>query len=176
VTEAHGPIQPSAATLIDPDLIEAARILRGALTRVHPSFRFEERLAARIDAAAGGLARASIADDGARPGGRAATFAPDPILFPGAAALEAIAAADVPPLRDGVPSQWRVALPVSFSGRVPRRALIGGAIASGVSLAGAAILATRWRRRPAGSPFARAARAAHRSSGNRGRVARGGVA
>jgi hypothetical protein len=69
VTEARGRVQPSAATLIDPDLIEAARILRGALVRVHPSFRFEERLAARIDAAAGDLQRASIADGGTRPGG-----------------------------------------------------------------------------------------------------------
>lgn len=176
MTEGHGPAHPTAATLIDPDLIEAARILRGALVRVHPSFRFEERLAARIDAAAGDLGRASIADGGVAPGASAATFGRDPILFPGTAALEGIAAGDVPLLRDGAPPQWRVGLPVGFSGRVPRRALIGGAIASGVSLAGAALLATRWRRRPAGSAFARAARAAHRSSGNRGRVARGGVA
>lgn len=176
MTEAHGPVHPPAATLIDPDLIEAARILRGALVRVHPSFRFGERLAARIDAAAGDLPGPAIADDWARPGGLAARFGRDPILFPGAGALEGTAAADVPLPRDEAPPPWRKALPAGFSGRLPRRALIGGAIASGVSLAGAAILATRWRRRPAGSAFARAARAAHRSSGNRGRVARGGVA
>jgi hypothetical protein len=176
VTEARGPVQRSAATLIDPDLIEAARILRGALVRVHPSFRFEERLAARIDAAAGDVPRAAIADDAMRPGRPGAAYGRDPILFPGAAALEGIAAADGLIAREGAPPAWRVTVPVSFSRRVPRGAIIGGAIASGVSLAGAAILATRWRRRPTGSPFARAARAAHRSSRNRGRVARGGVA
>jgi hypothetical protein len=176
VTEARGRVQPSGATLIDPDLIEAARILRGALVRVHPSFRFEERLAARIDAAARDLPRAGIAADGTRRGGRPAPYGRDPILFPGAAALEGMATADRVLARDGAPSAWRVSVPVSFPRRVPRGAIIGGAIASGVSLAGAAILATRWRRRPTGSPFARAARAAHRSSGNRRRVARGGVA
>jgi hypothetical protein len=173
VTEAHGPVHPSAANLIDPDLIEAARILRGALVRVHPSFRFEERLAARLDAAARDHPQAAVANNASRSG--AATFGRDPILFPGAAALEGIAADGVL-AGDGAPPPRRVALPVMFSGRVPRRAIIGGAIASGVSLAGAAILATRWRRRPAGSAFARAARAAHRSSASRGRVARGGVA
>jgi hypothetical protein len=176
VTETRGHVRPSGATLIDPDLIEAARILRGALVRVHPSFRFEERLAARIDAAARDFPRASIADDGTRSGGPAATYGRDPILFPGAPELEGIGAADRVLARDGVPPAWRVTVPVSFPRRVPRGAIIGGAIASGMSLAGAAILATRWRRRPTGSPFARAARAAHRSSRNRGRVARGGVA
>jgi hypothetical protein len=176
VTEANGPAHPSAATLIDPDLIEAARILRGALVRVHPSFRFEERLAARLDAAAGDLSRAAVADGDPLRDNGAATFGRDPILFPGAAALEEIAAADMALLGDGALPVRRAALPVGFPARLPRRAIIGGAIASGVSLAGAAILATRWRRRPAGSPFARAARAAHRSSGNRSRVARGEVA
>ena len=176
MTEGHGPAHPSAATLIDPDLIEAARILRGALVRVHPSFRFEERLAARIDTAAGELRHSAVADDEAVRGSGVARTGHDPILFPGTTALEGIIAADEPLLRDGAPPQWRVALPAGFSGRLPRRALLGGAIASGVSLAGAALLATRWRRRPAGTPFARAARAAHRSSGNRPRVARGGVA
>jgi hypothetical protein len=33
---------------IDPGTREAARVLRGSLVRVHPSFRFEERLAARL--------------------------------------------------------------------------------------------------------------------------------
>lgn len=176
MTEANGPAHPSAATLIDPNLIEAARILRAALVRVHPSFRFEERLAARLDAAAGDSPRAASAHGDAPRDTGAAAFGRDPILFPGTATLDGIATADAPLLGDGALTVRRVTLPVAFSARVPRRAIIGGAIASGVSLAGAAILATRWRRRPAGSPFARAARAAHRSSGNRSRVARGGVA
>jgi hypothetical protein len=50
-----------------------------------------------------------------------------------------------------------------------RRVLIGGAIASGVSLAGAALFA--WRAStPARSPFGRATRAAHRRSSVRGRA------
>jgi hypothetical protein len=176
VTEARGPVQRSAATLIDPDLIEAARILRGALVRVHPSFRFEERLAARIVAAARDLPRAGIAADGTGGRGREAPYEREPILFPGSLALEGMAAPDGPLARDGSPPAWRARVTVNFPRHVPRGAIIGGAIASGMSLAGAAILATRWRRRPTGSPFARAVRAAHRSSGNRRRVARGGVA
>jgi hypothetical protein len=176
VTEGHGPAHPTAATLIDPDLIEAARILRGALVRVHPSFRFEERLAARLDATARDLLRAGIAGEATGRGGREAPYEREPILFPGSLALEGIAVPDGPLARDGSPPAWRTRVPVNFPRHVPRGAIIGGAIASGMSLAGAAILATRWRRRPTGSPFARAARAAHRSSRNRGRVARGGVA
>jgi hypothetical protein len=46
--------------------------------------------------------------------------------------------------------------------RARRRVLIGGAIASGVSLAGAALFAWRATSRPR-TPFGRAARAAHRA-------------
>ena len=41
---ADAPTDPS----LDPDVRDAARVLRAALVRVHPSFRFEERLAARL--------------------------------------------------------------------------------------------------------------------------------
>lgn len=44
---------------LEPGVRHAARVLRSALVRVHPSFRFEERLAARLAAAA--------RDGGARP-------------------------------------------------------------------------------------------------------------
>jgi hypothetical protein len=37
---------------VEPELREAARVLRRAFVRVHPSFRFEERLAGRLSAAA----------------------------------------------------------------------------------------------------------------------------
>ena len=43
----HADDAPSDATL-DPDVREAARVLRASLVRVHPSFRFEERLAGRL--------------------------------------------------------------------------------------------------------------------------------
>lgn len=116
--EAREPaVQPAPrrpAAVVDPDLIEAARILRGTLVRVHPSFRFEERLAARLGTAAEVLAHRNPVPR-ARRGG-------DLIRFPGI----------------GQPAV-----------RVPRRVLIGGAIASGVSLAGAAYLARRWLTRGA---------------------------
>jgi len=135
-------------TLLDPDLIEAARILHAALVRVHPSFRFEERLANRLDAAA---ARARLDAEGG------AERLDDPIRFP-----RAIAVDGVPEASRSAP--WRAPALAVVAARVPRGALLGGAIASGVSLAGAAILAQRWRSRPSRSVFARAARAAHRTA------------
>ena len=161
MTDSAPATRARTARLIDPDLIEASRILHGALVRVHPSFRFEERLAARLADAATGVAPG---DDAWVP-----TPTPEPTLFPGRA--------------DPAPQPMAVAVPASprpVSGRprpvgLPRlatvleagparRALIGGAIASGVSLAGAALLARRWRR-------------ATRASQGRGEpVAREGVA
>jgi hypothetical protein len=46
-----GPTQPEPAPGVDPDLTAAAHALGLALARFHPSFRFEERLAARLRAA-----------------------------------------------------------------------------------------------------------------------------
>jgi hypothetical protein len=145
------------ARLIDPDLIEASRILHGALVRVHPSFRFEERLAARLADAATGV---TPGDDAWAP-----APTPEPTPFPGRAEparqLVAVAAPASPGAVIGRPRP--VALPrfaTVLEAGPARRALIGGAIASGVSLAGAALLARRWRRavrhaeRP-GEPVAR---------------------
>lgn len=163
-----GPTRPRPAAVVDPDLVEAARILRGALVRVHPSFRFEERLAASLD----GLARGT----GAR-GSKASTarHGEEPLIFPLVADVVARPTVGAEPAnrsaRPTVP-----AFPGHLAARVPRGVLIGGAIASGVSLAGAALLARRWRARPGNGAFARAVRAAHRGSAGRRDAARRGVA
>lgn len=107
-------LEPPAATR------RAAELLHAALPRFHPSFRFEQELAARLRASTRGSARAAVELELA-----------DVIVLPlpGAA-----------PLRSGVDEQ----LPAGVIAE--RRLLIGGAaIASGVSLAGAAMFA--WRRR-----------------------------
>lgn len=131
----------------------AARFLADHLVRFHPSFRFEEGLAARLRAAAGG----SAAETGSADAG--ATL----LAFPGAAAGPFDPAAPMAELDDGdhaaigVDGRWHS----RFATQEQRRVLIGGAIASGVSLAGAAIVA--WRAAsPPRTAFGRATRAAHR--------------
>jgi hypothetical protein len=96
--------------LHDPELAHAADVLSRSLVRFHPSFRFEERLAARL---------------------RLAGFGPMTARVPLAVGL----ATPAPPLH--------------VAGRVPRPVLVGGAIASGVSIAGAAVVAWRRLRRDA---------------------------
>lgn len=100
---------------IDPAAGRAADVLARSLVRFHPSFRFEDALAARLRA----LGEA-MHDERPEPvvGG--------PVLaFPGGAG-GSLAPADEP------------------AGPLGRGLLVGGAIASGLSLAGAAYLA--WRR------------------------------
>lgn len=166
----HADDSPSGAGL-DPDVRAAARVLRASLVRVHPSFRFEERLAGRLADLAGSQARPALAASGGdggrggRGGGRGGAVVP----FPGAspAVLEAdplvaaILAGDLDP-SDAAAMDRATRQPV------PRRPLIvGGAITSAaISLVGVAYVA--WRAsRPAGSgtgqsnrAMARAARAA----------------
>ena len=99
---------------IDPAASRAADILARSLVRFHPSFRFEDALAARLRA----LGEA-MHDERPEPliGG--------PVLaFPGI---------------DG-----SLVAPGQPAGPLGRGLLVGGAIASGLSLAGAAYLA--WRR------------------------------
>ena len=131
------------ASELKPD--EAVRLASRRLTldlpRFHPSFRFEERLAVRLAEAAAAMRLPAAA--GAEGSVTMLPVAPWPVPLD----LEPQDLAD----RDSV------------SGLVftRRPLLIGGAVAaSALSLAGAAWVA--WRRnRSAGSPMARAARAAH---------------
>jgi hypothetical protein len=124
---------PSVAEL-DPAVRAAAARLADAVVRVHPSFRFEERLAARLAEAAGAMALPRVAgDEGVRLASDAngLTFALD---------------------QSGLGPLGRFDLddpahPEPF-GRIPRRPLlIGGTLASAaISIAGAAIVAWRWNR------------------------------
>ena len=59
----HAADAPSDAAL-DPDVREAARVLRASLVRVHPSFRFEERLAGRLADLAASQASPALAAAG----------------------------------------------------------------------------------------------------------------
>ncbi len=115
----------------DPELAHAADVLARVLVRFHPSFRFEERLAAHLRDAALGTAA---------PGADSETAHPRRIIpFP---ALP-VTGGSMPFALDLAPAAVGQAM-----GRVPRPVLVGGAIASGVSIAGAAVVAWRiaaWR-------------------------------
>jgi len=121
---------------VDPAIAFAAARLGRDLVRVHPSFRFEERLARRLAdiAAAMRLPAAAGAEGSAVP----------VIPFPFGAESDPAADAFVAP-----------------GPAFPRPVLIGGAVASAaISLAGAALVA--WRLgRPGADPMTRAIRAAH---------------
>jgi hypothetical protein len=121
---------------VDPATVRAAARLRHDLVRVHPSFRFEERLASRLAEAAVGL-RVPLAV-GAE--GRL-------VAFPAS-----------PPVEDG-----GLLLSIDPASRRDRARplIIGGALTSAaISLAGAAFVAWRFGRPGrAATPMARAARA-----------------
>jgi hypothetical protein len=141
--------RPPAPTFRDPRLASVVTELHTSLVRFHPSFRFEDRVASRLRALAEGRpwVAPAIGDRLATP--PKATLIPFPV---------AAAAVEDPDLEH------------------PRSLLLGGAIASGVSLAGAALFAWRWQRSgrfgrdlAADRSLGRAARAAHRLGGAGGR-------
>jgi hypothetical protein len=129
-------------SLLNPVLRDAADKLRRDLVRVHPSFRFEERLASRLAEAAAALrmpaavgAEGGVVPIGVLGGGRPERDGRDDGVFP----------------FDEDDLDRR---------ELSRPLLIGGALTSAaISLAGAAWVA--WRARPArrGSAMVRAARA-----------------
>jgi hypothetical protein len=139
----HG---PSPATPNDPIRRTADR-LASDLPRFHPSFRFEEALAARLAEAAARM-RGPAGLDGAS----------DALTsFPGSGSAGTIGA----PGTSGMAEPFGVSLDAWPDRRRPL--LIGGALTSAaISLAGAVYVA--WRlNRPAAGPMARAARAVARS-------------
>ncbi len=149
--ERRAPDAPADSSL-DPALRRAALRLRDELVRVHPSFRFEERLARRLAEAAAGMRLAVAA------GGEGAI-----LPFPGAATdpLAGHALADDP--RAGDPFGGPLAGAAPGAGRpLPRRPLlVGGAVTSAaLSLAGAAFVAWRRTRGAPTDPMARAIRLA----------------
>ncbi|OGO59425.1 MAG: hypothetical protein A2V85_08925 [Chloroflexi bacterium RBG_16_72_14] len=147
-----------ADAALDPALRDAARVLRWALVRVHPSFRFEERLAARL---------ADFAAVQSRPAAAAGAVV---VAFPGSAGAGG-AALDADPLLAAVlageldPAD---ADPLDADARpagVRRPLIVGGAITSAaISLVGVAWVAWRAARpgpSSSGAAMGRAARTAH---------------
>jgi hypothetical protein len=137
---ARGDDPANAGAQLDPAARSAAQRLRRDLARVHPSFRFEERLATRLAEAATAMRVPAAA--GAE--GRV-------VPFRGRRTDDPLVAIDDASDRGAAPRD------------LARPLLIGGAVTSAaLSIAGAALVA--WRRgRPGRSaaPMARAARAAH---------------
>jgi len=105
------------------ELAHAAALVRDALVRFHPSFRFEEALAARLRAVAAGTTRV-------------ATIVRFPVPVPVPVPVPAAALAD-PALP--LPGDAARASATAERGWV----LLGGAIASGLSLAAGVLLARR---------------------------------
>jgi len=131
---AFGPYDPD----LDPELRSVAERLSAELVRVHPSFRFEERLARRLAdvAAAMRLPAAAGAATGAGTSPVPLNLLPDPAAASAAVRDEELTA-----------------------GR-SRPYLIGGALTSAaISLAGAAFVA--WRLSRPVDPMTRAIRRAH---------------
>jgi hypothetical protein len=146
----------SAAALHDPRLDAGLRAtaerLSSELVRVHPSFRFEERLARRLAEAADALrlpAAVGAASNPPRPLG-----AIGPLGFDPADLLDPARLAD-----DEEPPVFHA-----------RPLLIGGALTSAaISLAGAVLVA--WRLSRPAHPMVRAIRAAHGRAGHQGGLA-----
>ena len=164
----HAADAPADAGL-DADLRDAARVLRRALVRVHPSFRFEERLAARLAAmaaqarppAASGRG-AVLALPGARVAPRSPADPPDPLL-------DAILLGTLDP-SDAAAVDRAARTPL------PRHPLIvGGAITSAaISIVGVAWVA--WRAgHPSAGAMTRAARTAHSRRGTAAALPGGGL-
>ena len=127
----RGAAATPAGAALDGDLREATDVLRRSLLRVHPSFRFEERLAAQLAAQADGRDQApigNIIDFRLRQGRPSAD---DPLL---AAILDGTldpADADAVARAEGVRS-------------LTRPLIVGGALTSAaISLVGVALVA--WR-------------------------------
>lgn len=116
----------SGALLVTDDaateLAHVAAVVRDALVRFHPSFRFEENLAARLRAVATGTSRAATLVRFPAPAGSALVMA---------GARAAGGSAD-PAGEGGMPT-----------GTERGWVLVGGAIASGVSLVAGVLLARR---------------------------------
>ena len=158
VGAAKGDPSMSTGDRLDPAVRAASDRLRRDLVRVHPSFRFEERLATRLAEAALALRMP------------AAAGAEGVVPFRSGAGATGRLLLDHPDDPDGDPSRHDRARPL----------LIGGALTSAaLSLAGAALVAWRLARPGRGAtPMARAARAvrvAHDATRITGRSAPVGV-
>jgi hypothetical protein len=153
---------------LDPAVLLAARELRAGLVRVHPSFRFEEGLAARLAQTAGEARRAR--NEQAAP---AAASSIAPFRAPGvAAAGDGVAApAGLAVVGEGVAAPAGLAAMrdsfaapaaprrLSLAARPSRPLVVGGVgVASAAISIGAVYVAWRWSR-ASQSPMVRAVRA-----------------
>lgn len=153
-----GAVQPGVAApdleSVDPDaaVLHAGAVLRATLLRAHPSFRFEERLAAQLAELAEGRSWRAVANAGRPSDVIPFPVAPSPADDP---LLAAVLAGQLDPSDE-------TAVDRANGLRSPARPLlVGGAITSAaISLVGVAWVA--WRAsHSGGAPMARAARAAH---------------
>jgi hypothetical protein len=133
---------PAAASL-DPALRDAARVLRHALVRVHPSFRFEERLAQRLADMAAQAAPVLAAAGGAvipfPAGGRPATRDPEGRAGADDPLLDAVLRGDLDPSDEAAVAR-AAATPVDR-----RPLIVGGTVitSAAISIVGVAFVA--WR-------------------------------
>lgn len=187
--ERRAPDAPALPEL-DPTVRAAARRLRDELVRVHPSFRFEERLARRLGEAAAGMRLAAAGGD--------ATVVPFPgrllddpdlageldnpdlaaLVRSPAATTGAPLAADGQLVDIGRPGDAVPAGTLAADARPAARnpLFVGGAVTSAaLSLAGAAFVAWRLSRGAPTDPMARAVRATRAARTGRGLVP-GGLA
>ena len=143
---------------LDLATVRAAERLRRDLVRVHPSFRFEERLATRLAETAVGL-RVPLAVGG---DGRIVPFRPGPSPAGAGVGADAPLGADPGDTRPGRLAGDLVLGDLDPAARRERARpfLIGGALTSAaISIAGAALVAWRYGRPGRDTPMARAARA-----------------
>jgi hypothetical protein len=146
--ERRAPDVPADAHL-EPAVRDAALALQHALVRVHPSFRFEERLAGRL----GALGRMSSGEPAA---GEVVPFPPAVALLPGHdPELALVLEGRLDPAAPESPVLWMQEWVAPA-----RPLLVGGAITSAaLSLVGVAWMA--WRATRPGDPAGPAVRARH---------------
>jgi hypothetical protein len=170
VAAERGAPDAPADPALDPALRSAARRLRDELVRVHPSFRFEERLARRLAEAAAGMRLAAAS------GGDATVIPfPAPLLGDGVLAQELANPELAALLGEPADAAGAAAGPTAPSrgsaGQPPahRPFLVGGAAvtSAALSLAGAAFVAWRLTRGAPTDPMARAVRLARAARAGR---------
>jgi hypothetical protein len=157
---------------VDPEIRLAARELRAGLVRVHPSFRFEEALAARLSAGAMRL-RAGLHVEVAEAEAAAATAGTMAAFRGRSPAEEGSATTALPPAATltaphAASSTWALRRLPEMAARGSRPLIVGGVgVASAISI-GAVFVA--WRHsHPASGRMGRAARAAHNRGTGSGR-------
>jgi len=126
---------------IEPEVEAIARVVQRALARFHPSFHFEERLADRLarEALAGAPSTSGGSGSGMLVGSPTLADLPEPV---------SIGTLPLLPQVDRALAPAAAGVPIMVLERRGRGGLLlGGAIASGVSIAGAALIARARRAR-----------------------------